>query len=261
MGIKEKMNIIDANPAAIENYGICGYKDSKKPAFQQKLAWFQQRFKEGLKVKFLQCESSRVVGSIEYMPGENAWRGIHAPGYMVIHCIFILKKNFKGKGYGSQLIKACEEDAMEKKMLGVAVVSSKSTWMAKKEIFLKNGYECIEEAPPHYQLFVKRFNNDALLPTFSESRKQKLARYGDGLTIIQSDQCPYVIKTMDEIPTVAREEFGIEPSIVKLENCQLVQNSPNPYGIFSIIWNGELVADHPISKTRFKNIMKKLFTL
>jgi GNAT superfamily N-acetyltransferase len=261
MGIKEKMNIIDADLAAIENYGICGYKDSKKPAFQQKLAWLQQRFKEGLKVKFLQCESSGVVGSIEYMPGEKAWRGIHAPGYMVIHCIFILKKNFKGKGYGSQLIKACEEDAASRKMNGVTAVATRSTWMAKKEVYLRNGYECVEQAPPHYELLVKRFKHSAPLPRFSHSAQQNLSRYGKGLTIIHSNQCPYVIKTMDEIPTVARKEFGIEPSIVKLENRQPVQNSPNPYGVFSIIWNGELVADHPISKTRFKNIMKKLFTL
>ena len=260
MGLKEKMIIVDADPAVIENYGICGYKDSKNPAFQQKLAWLRQRFKEGLKVKFLHCERSGTVGSIEYMPGEYAWRGIHAPGYIVIHCIFILKKDFKGKGYGSQLIKACEEDAARRKMNGVAAVASRSTWMARKEVFLRNGYECVEKAPPHYELLVKRFKHSAPLPRFLQSAQQNLSCYGKGLTIIHSDQCPYVIKTMNEIPAVAREEFGIEPSVVKLGNCQLAQNSPNPYGIFSIIWNGELVADHPISKTRFKNIIKKLLT-
>ncbi len=253
-----RIRIIDADPEIIKNYGICGYKDPKNPAFHQKLTWLQQRFKEGLKVKFLHSKRSGSVGSIEYMPGENAWRGIRAPGYMVIHCIFILKKDFKGKGYGSQLIKACEEDAARRKMNGVATVTSRSTWMAKKEVFLRNGYECVEEAPPHYELLVKRFKRGAPLPRFSQSAQQNLSRYGKGLTIIHTDQCPYVIKTMDEIPTVAREEFRIDPCIVKLGNCQLAQNSPNPYGTFSIIWNGELIADHPISKTRFTNIMKKV---
>ena len=113
-------------------------------------------------------------------------------------------------------------------------------------------------APPHYQLLVKRFSDEVPLPAFSGNWKKKLARHAEGLTIIHSDQCPYVIKTMNEIPAVAREEFGIEPTIVDLPNCQLAQDSPNPYGIFSIIWNGELVADHPVSATRFKNIMKKV---
>jgi GNAT superfamily N-acetyltransferase len=250
--------IIDTNPQTIGNYGICGYKDPGNPGYQQKLEWLTQRFKEGMKIKILHSESDGTIGSIEYLPGEYAWRGIHAPGYMVIHCLFILKKAYKGKGYGSRMIAACEKDALDQKMHGIAVVASKSTWMAKKEIFLRNGYELIEEAPPHYQLLVKRFSHDTPLPAFSGNWKKKLIRYARGLTIIHSDQCPYVIKAMNEIPPVARDEFGIKPTIVKLPNCHLAQDSPNPYGIFSIIWNGELVADHPISKTRFKNIMKKV---
>jgi GNAT superfamily N-acetyltransferase len=249
--------IIDADPETVGKYGLCGYKDPKNPGYQQKLAWLKKRFQEGLKIKVLHSVLEGTIGSIEYLPGEYAWRGIHAPKYMVIHCIFILKKAFKGKGFGSALIEACENDAHRQKMHGVVVVASKSTWMAKKEIFLKKGYELAEEAPPHYQLLVKRFDDKAPLPSFSGNWKEKLDRYADGLTIIHSDQCPYVVKAVYEIPPVAREEFGIEPTVIELPNCQLAQESPNPYGIFSIIWNGELVADHPISKTRFKNIMNK----
>jgi GNAT superfamily N-acetyltransferase len=258
MKADEGIAIIDAGPESVGNYGICGYKDPNNPGFQQKLKWLRKRFKEGLKIKVLHSEKDGTVGSIEYLPGEYAWRGVHAPGYMIIHCLFILKKAYKGKGYGSLMIEACEKDALEQNMHGVVVVVSKSTWMAKKEIFLKNGYEFTEEAPPHYELLVKRFDDDAPLPTFSGNWKEKLGRHAKGLTIIHSDQCPYVVKAMGEIPAVASEEFGIEPTIVELPNCQLAQDSPNPYGIFSIIWNGELVADHPISKTRFRNIMNQV---
>ncbi len=258
MKADEEITIIDADLETIRSYGICGYRDPKKSGYQQKLEWLKQRFKEGMKIKILRSEKNGSVGSIEYLPGEYAWRGVHAPGYMVIHCLFILKKAYKGKGYGSLMIKACEKDALEQKMHGVAVVASKSTWMAKKEIFLRNGYEFTEEAPPHYQLLVKRFSDDAPPPTFSGNWKEKLARYAEGLTIIHSDQCPFVIKAMNEIPPVARKDFGIKPTIIELSSCQLAQDSPNPYGIFSIIWNGKLVADHPISKTRFKNIMNKI---
>ena len=99
MASTEKTSIIDADLGFIKDHGMCGYKDPRNPAFQQKLAWLQRRFKEGLRVKFLHSEGSGTVGSIEYMPGKKAWRGIHAPGYIVIHCIFILKKKFKGRGY------------------------------------------------------------------------------------------------------------------------------------------------------------------
>jgi predicted N-acetyltransferase YhbS len=258
MDLDVNARMIDADIEMIRRHGICGYKDPTNTGFQNKLKWLQQQFKEGTRLKFLYCENLGAVGSIEYMPGEKAWRGIHAPEYMVIQCIFIMKKNFKGKGFGSQLIMACEEDAAGLRMKGVVAVTSKSTWMAKSGIFLRNGYECVEKAPPHYELVVKRFKKNAQPPHFSQSVHQHSSIYGKGLTIIHSDQCPYVARTMAEIPTTAREEFGIEPSIIKLESCQMAQDSPNPYGVFSIVWNGDLVADHPISKTRFKNIMNRL---
>jgi len=254
----EGTTIIDADAATIEGCGICGYKDTTSPGLQRKLAWLRERFKEGMRVKLLLSEHEGNVGSIEYVPGEFAWRVIHAPGYMVIHCLFILKRAYKGRGYGSLMIEVCEKDARDHKMHGVAVVTTKSTWMVKKEIFLRRGYELAEEAPPHYQLLAKRFTNDAPLPTFSGSWEERLALYPKGLTIIYSDQCPYVAKTVSEIPRVAKEEFGIEPAIIELTDCRSVQDSPSPYGTFSIVWNGELVADHPISATRFRNIMRKL---
>jgi GNAT superfamily N-acetyltransferase len=256
MGDGGGISIIDAGPEIIGKYGICGYRDPNNPGYRRKLAWLEKRFAEGLRTKLLHSDKDGAVGSIEYIPGEYAWRAVRAPGYMVIHCIFILKRAYKGKGYGSMMLEACEKDARARKMHGAVAVASKSTWMAKKEIFLKNGYEIVEEAPPHYQLLVKRFDDDAL-PAFSGDWKRKLAPYADGLTIIHSDQCPYVTKVMDEIPPVAREEFGIEPTIVELRDCHTAQDSPNPYGTFSIIWNSRMVADHPISKARFRNIMKK----
>jgi len=258
MRSEETVSIIDVTPENIGDHGICGYKDPKKPGFGQKLAWVRARFAEGMKIKVLHSARHGTMGSIEYLPGEYSWRGIHAPGYIVIHCLFILKKDLKSKGYGSLLIRECESDAHRQKMYGVTVVASRSTWMAKKEVFLKNGYELVEEAPPHYQLLVKKFTEDAPYPAFSGNWEKKLAQYGDGLTIVYSDQCPYVAKAINEIPQVARDEFGVEPRLIQLTDCKAAQNSPNPYGVFSVIWNGDLVADHPISKTRFANVMKKV---
>lgn len=253
----DKVEIIDADLDAVARHGMCGYRDPEGPGFRHKLAWLKRRVREGMKIKLLLSAEGGTVGSIEYLPGEKAWRGIRAEGYLVIHCLFILKKAFKGKGYGSKLVEACEKDARREKMQGVAVVASKSTWMAKQELFRRRGYELVEEAPPHYQLLVRRFRAGAPLPAFCGDWQEKLARYEEGLTIIHSAQCPYVAKTMDEIPRIARDEFGVEPTLMELSTCRRAQDSPNPYGIFSVIWNGELVADHPISATRFRSIMNK----
>lgn len=36
------------------------------------------------------------------------------------------------------------------------------------------------------------------------------------------------------------------------------QNAPTPYVVFAIFYNGQLLADHQISKSRFRNIMNKI---
>ena len=251
------VNYVDATPDTIGEYGICGYKNQKNKGFQLKLSWLRKRYNEGLRMKVLYSESDGTVGYIEYMPGEYAWRPINANGYLVIHCLFILKKKYKGKGFGMYMVKDCLKEARESGRKGVAVVTSRDTWMAKKNLFLKNAFELVEEAPPHYELLAKRFDERSPLPSFTGNWEQKLKRYNKGLTILYSDQCPYLAKAIEEIPPMARELFGMEPKLIKLMDYSDVKNSPNPFGVFSIILNGELVADHPISATRFGNIMIK----
>ncbi|MEZ5335661.1 MAG: YoaP domain-containing protein [Methanolobus sp.] len=42
-----------------------------------------------------------------------------------------------------------------------------------------------------------------------------------------------------------------------LEDYAAAQNSPCSFGTFCIIYNGEIISHHPISNTRFMNIMNK----
>ena len=53
-------------------------------------------------------------------------------------------------------------------------------------------------------------------------------------------------------------EYGIVPNLVNLRSASDAQNSPTPYAIFSLIYNGQLLADHQISRTHFRNVMRKL---
>jgi len=66
------------------------------------------------------------------------------------------------------------------------------------------------------------------------------------------------MKFADEIAQTAREEYAIEPRLVDLGSCREAQNAPTPYAVFALIHQGRLLADHPISRTRFRNIMNKL---
>ncbi len=96
---------------------------------------------------------------LEYIPSEYAHRPVDAEGYMFIHCISIgFKKEYKGKGYASALIDECINEAKKVNRYGVAVVTRKGPFMAKKDIFVKKGFVLIDKAEPDFELLVLKFD-------------------------------------------------------------------------------------------------------
>jgi N-acetylglutamate synthase-like GNAT family acetyltransferase len=252
------IKIIDTDPENITDCGFCGYKSKKQEGYMRKVDWLKKRFKEGMKFKILHSSDEGDVGFIEYIPGKYAWRAVDAADYMFIHCIAIMKKKFKDKGYGSRLVEECIKDAKKEKLKGVAVLTRKGTWMVGKELFLKNGFEVVDFAPPDFEMLVKKFKKSAKNPKIKIDFEKELKKYKKGLYIIVSDQCPYTIKAINEISETAKSRYKIKPKIIELKNSRDAQNAPSPFAIFSIIYNGKILSDHPISNKRFMNIMDKL---
>jgi len=90
-----KVVCIDAGNVA--QHGFFCYKSKRKSeGYRRKLHWLEQRFSEGMKIRIV-YESGRCIGFIEYIPGEFAWRAVHAQDYMVIHCHGLLAGP-RGKG-------------------------------------------------------------------------------------------------------------------------------------------------------------------
>lgn len=234
------VEILTVDATNVDQYGFFCYKSKpKSEGYRRKLEWLKQRFSEGMKIKIL-YESGRSVGFIEYMPGEFAWRALKARGHMVIHCVWVVGRA-KGKGYGSRLLNECIEDPRKMQRHGVAMVTSRRPWLAGKELFLKHGFEGVDEAPPSFELLVKKFG-EAPSPTFSQDWDERLSRYGSGLTIIRSDQCPYIDAAVNATLESA-DERGIETRVVDLESSQQAQDlAPSPYGVFNIVYDGKLLS-------------------
>ena len=197
-------------------------------------------------------------GYIEYIPGEFAWRGVDAGSYMFIHCVWIYSRRHQRKGWGRLLVKACLDDAKKAGKNGVAVMVRDGPWLADRRLFLASGFEPVDAAPPDYELLVHKFDKNAPDPTFKRDCDQKLVRYSRGLTIIRSSQCPHIAKFAADIAETAKNEYGLRPNVVDLRSPSDAQNAPTPYAIFALIYDGQLLADHQISRTRFRNIMKQL---
>lgn len=253
------IQIINLTPENIADYGVCGYKDVKKHVgLRKKIEWFKAYYPKGLRIKIIFSKQGGYQGMLEYIPGKYAHRPVDADGYMFVHCVFVgLKNEFKGKGYASSLIEECLKEAKEKKMLGVAVVTRKGSFMVHNDIFLAKGFKVVDNADPDFNLLVKKFDNDAKNPKFRLHINDKLKKYTKGLTVIRSAQCPYTEKNVNAIVDSAQRKFKLKTNLIDLKDANAVQNSPCAFGSFCIIHDGEIISHHPISNTRFENIMSK----
>ena len=255
----EEVRIIDTTMDNVRDFGVCGYRNEKRAGYPEKLGWLEKRFREGLKLKTLVLDEGGNQGMIEYIPGEYCWRPVEAEGYLFIHCLFVgFKREYKGKGYASLLIEDCLEDAKKLGKHGVAVVTRKGSFMVRKKIFLKHGFQMVDRAAPDFELLVLKFDDGAPDPRFKDGLEGRAAGYGKGLTIIRAQQCPYTVKNVKEIVDFAEKEYGITAKVIDLKSHQEAQDSPCAFGSFCMIYDGKLVAHHPISKGRFKGIIRKV---
>ncbi|MEX2739192.1 MAG: YoaP domain-containing protein [Candidatus Wukongarchaeota archaeon] len=246
------IKIVTVDENNISEYGFYCSKNPKYEGYQLKFDWLKQRFTEGLKIKLLQSNTEGTIGFIEYIASEYAWRAVDASGYLVIHCIYIYSKKDRKKGYGSLLVNDCIEDAKKEKKNGVAVVTSDGPMMAEKRLFLKNGFGVVDKAE-RFELLVKQLK-EGTLPKFKNWEKE-LSKY-KGLNLIYANQCPYHKKAVSAICDTA-EEKGLQVKVFEIKDAKDAQNAPSIYGVFCLVHDGKLLADHYISKTRFLNIFNK----
>ncbi|NCA77425.1 MAG: GNAT family N-acetyltransferase [Alphaproteobacteria bacterium] len=232
---------------------IC-FINPKHPAYHLKIDWLKERFREGMVIKLLYLEDKkRPAGFIEYVPGDQCWRGVHAPGYLFIHCIWISASKDKKRGYGSMLVKDCISEAEKGGLNGVAAMVSESSFMADRTLFMKNGFRIAMSDKP-YDLVVRTFRENVQDPVFTDWRSQ-LSKY-QGLHILWSKQCPWVARFVEEI----RDKLIVlYPGVTftEMKTPAEAQQAPSPYAVFNLVYNGRLLADHYISETRLMNILKK----
>jgi L-amino acid N-acyltransferase YncA len=248
-------SIVSVDADNVDELGFFCVKNKKHAGYIAKLAWLKDRFSEGMRIKILLTKEDKQAGFLEYIPGEYTWRAVDAPRYFVIHCIWVNSNKFPYKGMASALLKDCIKDAERSGKEGVAVVTSDGSWMASKGVFIKNGFEQVDEAQPHFQLLVKRMGTGRN-PAFPDNWDERLSQYKD-LQLIYTNQCPYIGKAVAELPPVAAQH-GIQLHLLELNDpADAREKMPSPYGVISLVYQGRLLSDHPISATRFKNILQK----
>lgn len=232
--------LLDVTVDTVDRVGFfCFMSKKKSEGYQRKLAWLRDRFAEGLRIKMLELPER---GFIEYIPGEYTWRAVNADGYMVIHCLWVVGKS-KGRGFSSALLDACVADAKRLKMKGIAMVTSEKVWLAGRSVFDSYGFECVDTALPAFSLMVKKLGKHAP-PAFAGGWEGKAKALGKGLSVIRSDQCPYVVDAT-AAAVAAADRAGVTHQVIELKSrADVLRLSPSPYGVFGLVLDGTLLSYH-----------------
>jgi GNAT superfamily N-acetyltransferase len=231
--------ILDVNALNVDQLGVpCALNEPGSTGHQEKLEWAKERFSEGLRIKIIQRGGR---GYIEYMPGKMAWRGIDAPGYMVIHCLWVAGRA-KGKGLGKALLDACMHDARQAGLRGVAVVAaSHQDGFVDTEFFLRHGFHVVQ-SEGGIDLCALKFELAAADPHFAPDLRKKAKALGPELTVVSSPQCPYTYAAAQQVVELAHANHIPARSLRVNSLAQLRHTSPSPYASFDIAYDGEVIS-------------------
>jgi hypothetical protein len=235
----------------VSEVGLFCIRNPKYPGFKLKANWLNNGMADGLKLMLLKVDNE-TVGFIEYVPGEFAWRPVSAKNFMFIHCLWVFPKKNLNKGYASMLINHCVEESKKAGLEGVCVLTSEGSWITGRDLYLKNGFT-LTASKGRFDLLTMKFNGTNSPEFIDWGAKAKNFK---GLHLVYANQCPLFIKSIDEMTATAKE-FGLQLKVTEIKTAQEAQNAPSGFGVYSMIYNGKLVADHYISNTRFRNILNK----
>lgn len=249
------MELISIDSTNIDNEHICcaiGNDKQNTDRAKSKKEWMKERFREGLVFKRLN-ERGKVF--IEYMPVESVWKPVIGINYMIINCLWVSGK-FKGAGNASKLLNECINDAREKQKNGIAVVTSTKTkpFLTDKKFYSKHGFVSVDTALPYFELMVLSFNDKAELPRFTAEAKSGLCEHEKGVTIIYSNQCPFMEEYAKLYESIMYTN-GVNHKIIKLTSSKMAQEFGSPFGTFGIYIDGKFETHELMPQKKFEEFL------
>jgi GNAT superfamily N-acetyltransferase len=234
-------NIIKIDKSNIDTEHICcAISDKKcKESYELKKDWLRQAFDNGYVFRRI---DARAKVFIEYGPAEKGWIPIDAPNYLLINCFWV-SGQYKGKGYGKELLRLAIEDAKSQGKDGLVTVvgTKKFHFMSDTKWLLKQGFETCEETSSGFSLLVKKINLEADNPAFKNSVTHGECDDKNGIVIYYSNRCPFAEYHVKISMAETAENRKLPLKIIKLETTEQAQSSPTPATIFSLFLNGKFI--------------------
>ena len=192
---------------------------------------------------------------IEYAPLETAWVPVEGNHYIYIYCLWATGE-YKGKGYGKQLLEYCIEDAKANGKSGICVLGAKKqkAWLTDQSFLKRYGFQVVDTTESGYELLALSF--DGTLPRFSEAaKKEKIIN--QELTVFYDMQCPYVLKNVDIVRQYC-EEHDIPVVFQLVDTLEKARKVPCVFNNWAVFYKGSFqTVNLLLDMAALKRIMKK----
>ncbi|MHB8131811.1 MAG: GNAT family N-acetyltransferase [Mobilitalea sp.] len=243
------MDIINVNSSNIDQEHVCCANSDKKgdSCLMSRKNWMKNQFNDGLVFKKLNVNGKVFI---EYIPAENAWCPIEAPGYLFIKCFWV-SGQYKGKGYANALLEECIHDAKTQGKLGIVVLSSpkKMPFLSDPKYLKHKGFMVCDSANPHFELLYLPLTENVPKPVFKDCCKQGIIK-DKGFVLYYSDQCPYAEKYSFLIAKAAAEN-GKSIELIKFNSKEEAQKAPSPFTTYSLFNNGKFITNEILTVAKF----------
>lgn len=246
----EFINITSENIAAEH---LCCIIRSKKPhaGVEAKRAWLAERIKEGHVFRKLDAKGCCFI---EYAPLERAWTPVVGGNFYYIYCLWV-QGEFKGKGYGRQLMEYCIADTKSHGASGVCMLGAKKqkNWLSN-QAFAKNfGFETVDSTADGYELLALSF--DGTKPRFTEAARNQTID-SQKLTIYYSPQCPFILQKIDDIRQYV-EANNIPADLIEVDSLEKAKALPCVFNNWGAFYKGKFETVNLLDVSSVEKLLKK----
>jgi len=236
----------------------CAFSDKKcKEGYALKKDWLKREFENGYVFRRI---DARAKVFIEYGPAEMGWVPIDAPRYLLINCFWV-SGQYKGQGYGQELLRLALEDAKAQGLNGLVTVvgTQKFHFMSDTKWLLAQGFEICDETTSGFSLLVKKGEVNAENPRFKNSVRTGTCEASQGLVVYYSDRCPYTDYHVNTSLRETAEKRNLPLKVIKFETMAQAQAAPTPATIFSLFLDGQFITTDVSAcmDSRFDKVMAK----
>ncbi len=247
------MNFINLTTENLEQEHLCCIIRSRKPhpGVEAKRQWLSDRLKEGHVFRKLNAKGCCFI---EYAPLEMAWVPINGDNFYYIYCLWV-QGEFKGKGYGKELMEYCIADAKEKGKSGICMLGAKKqkNWLSNQAFAKKYGFEVVDITDTGYELLALSF--DGTTPQFTENAKREKIENQE-LTIYYDMQCPYIYQKIEEIEQYC-ETNEVPVRFIQIDTLQKAKEVPCVFNNWGAFYKGKFETLNLLDVTAVQKLLKK----